>query len=178
MKYDHNEIKKIAENFLNNGIKDEIPNGLGFSICFPLSILLSILKIDHKIAIGYATINKMSTSHFWIKFEMDDFILDPTIRQFDPSNDPIYVGKILDHKTTREYIELNVSWDQEFPVIYKIWSAPLYQKMYMIPRSKSFEDKMNATNIKIATGFIACIREYGIEDQIFNNVYSKLYKIY
>jgi hypothetical protein len=106
----------------------------------------------------------MNVSHFWIKFEADDMILDPTIRQFDTSKDLIYLGKINDDEITKQYVELNNIGEQEFHEIYEKWSAPLYEKEDRILRSKKFEDKMNLTNIKIASSFIAGIREYGLED--------------
>jgi hypothetical protein len=175
MNYTNDEIKKIATNFVHTAIKNEIPNGYGFSICFPLSILFSILKINHKIAIGYATMNKMSTSHFWIKLEMDDLILDPTIRQFDTSKDIIYLGKIMDDEITKQYVESNNIGEEEFYEIYESWSAPLYEKEDRILRSKIFEDRMNLINIQIAMSFIECIKEYGLEVQILNNELLKLY---
>ena len=175
MNFNNDEIKKIATTFVHSSIKDEIPNGYCFSICFPLSILLSILKIKNKVAVGNAFINKMNVSHFWIKFEADDMILDPTIRQFDTSKDLIYLGKISEDEITKQYVELNNIGEQEFHEIYENWSAPLYEKEDRILRSKNFEDKMNLTNIKIASSFIAGIREYGLEDQILHNEFAKLY---
>jgi len=54
MEYNHNLIKEITEDFVFQTYKNEIPDGYCFSLCFPLSVLFSLMGIEHELKFGKA----------------------------------------------------------------------------------------------------------------------------
>ena len=76
-------IKEIAEDFVFQTYNNEIPDGYCFSLCYPLSILFSLMEIEHEITIGKSRKNNIEVSHFWITFDNNGIILDPAIKQFN-----------------------------------------------------------------------------------------------
>jgi len=94
MEYNHNLIKEITEDFVFQTYKNEIPDGYCFSLCFPLSVLFSLMGIEHELTFGKAKKNNIEVSHFWITFDINGFIVDPTIKQFNENESSVYVGDI------------------------------------------------------------------------------------
>ena len=87
-------IKEIAEDFVFKTYNNEIPDGYCFSLCYPLSILFSLMEIEHEITIGKSRKNNIEVSHFWITFDNNGIILDPAIKQFNQNESSVYLGDI------------------------------------------------------------------------------------
>lgn len=94
MELNYDIIKEIAEDFVFQTFGNENPDGLCFSLCFPLSVLFTLMDIDHEIAFGKAQKVHAEISHFWIILDKNGTILDPTIRQFNSNEVKVYLGKI------------------------------------------------------------------------------------
>lgn len=137
-------IRKKVALFTEPTIGDECPKHLCFSTCFPLMLFLKINDVNCSLTGGSC----MGIRHFWVTLnEYDNVIIDPTIKQFKPLADPIYIGSL-----TSEYKSDTVSFNETFYWAFKFWAEPLLDR----PRSheekpKGVEERTNFYNVKFAT---------------------------
>jgi hypothetical protein len=95
-----NKIKELVNEFTSQTFGTEIPEGLCFSTCFPISILLYIKQIKNTISCSEVPKNNSTLTHVWLTLDNEDTILDPTIRQFDPNMESTYIGKLSENEIT------------------------------------------------------------------------------
>lgn len=116
-------LKKDIQKITSKSVGTESQRGLCFSTTFALSIYLESKKISNVIVGG-----KMNGfNHFWLKLrDYDDLIIDATIKQFDDSQNDIYIGKLSDNIITRQYEIRNYSRKDWFN-IYALWCNPEYE---------------------------------------------------
>jgi hypothetical protein len=161
-----NTIKDMVTEYTSQTFGTEIPDGLCFSTCFPISIFLDIKQIKNSICCGDAPKNNGTVTHCWLTLFNEDTILDPTIRQFDPSMESTYIGKLTESEVTKKYVPVKTSFQEWFVTSYNIWTEPLIDKRpRTIERAPGFEDKMNLLNIKTATILYAHIEKMSSKDQ-------------
>ena len=85
--------------------------------------------------------------HFWLTVNgYENIIIDPTIRQFKPQVEPIYIGSL-----TSEYTADTTSFIETFSWAFKFWAEPILDR----PRShqekpKWVEERTNFYNVKFA----------------------------
>jgi len=93
-------------------------NSMCFTICYPLSLFLKGRNINCSLKAGlYNSAHNNHVHHFWLACdEINQVIIDPTIRQFHKNESRIYFGPI-----TIKYNE--VSFD--FISTYKEWKATM-----------------------------------------------------
>ena len=77
------------------------------------------MEIEHEITIGKSRKNNIEVSHFWITFNNNGIILDPTIKQFNQNESSVYLGNIQKNETTNRYIKIENNGDESFPNIYE-----------------------------------------------------------
>ena len=151
-------IKKIVSEFTSQTFGAENPEGLSFSTCFPISILLDLNQIENSISCGNAPRNNSIVNHFWLTIDHEGTILDPTIQQFDPTMESIYVEKINENEVTRKYVPIASTYQDWFMSAYNICAEPLINKQpRTFRKDPAFERKMNLINIKTATVLYAYI---------------------
>lgn len=175
MKINDSIINSITREFLFRTVGEEIPEGYCFSICYPLSILFTLLDIPNQIEFGSVNHKGISVSHFWIKFDNNGTILDPTIRQFVHYSDPFYFGDINESPVKINNKIIERTWEEEFPEIYQSWSEIYYGKAPTIPRTSEFILKMKELNRKAALTLLHFIDKYQLSKELEKFEYGKLY---
>lgn len=136
-------IRKTVALFTEPTIGDECPKNLCFSICFPLMLFLKINDINCSLTGGEYN----GIRHFWLTVnDYDNIIIDPTIKQFKPLADPIYIGS-----PTSEYTPDTTSFNETFYWAFKFWAEPILNR----PRThqekpKWVEERTNFYNVKFA----------------------------
>lgn len=146
------KIKQLVEDFTSKTFGAEIPTGLCFSTCFPLSILLDIHQIKNRICCGDYPLNAGLVTHVWLEIDDEGTILDPTIRQFDATMEATYIGKLSDNTVTSKYLSDKRTFQQWFKSSYDVWTEPLIDKRPRIyERPVGFEERMNLFNVKSAS---------------------------
>jgi len=103
MPANYNVIKEIAEDFVSQTYKNDIPDGYCFSLCYPLSVLFTLMDIEHEITFGKAKQKHIELSHFWISLDGNGTILDTTIKQFNQNESTVFLGDIRENETTQKY---------------------------------------------------------------------------
>ena len=141
------EIKENLEaavsRFTVPTIGEECPTNLCFCACFPLLLFLKINNIDCSLTGG----DYKGIRHFWLTLDgFDDVIIDPTIRQFIPQVENVYIGP-----RTSEYNPDTTSFNETFSWAFKFWAEPILDR----PRShkekpKWVEERTNFYNVKFA----------------------------
>ncbi len=168
-------IKEIAEDFVFQTYDNEIPDGYCFSLCYPLSILFSLMEIEHEITIGKSRKNNIEVSHFWITFNNNGIILDPTIKQFNQNESSVYLGDIQKNETTNRYIKIENIGDESFPNIYELWANLLYQHKHRIPLPIDLEKKLITLNVAASQVLFYYINKYGLKETLLKSKYGLSY---
>ena len=109
------KIETLTNKFIDNTLANESPFKMCFNICFPLHLHLKNNCIENSIRAGKCE----SIQHFWLHLEdIDQTIIDPTIRQFSfGENKPsIYIGK-----KTKDYNEDTIPITDWFDKTYDGW---------------------------------------------------------
>lgn len=173
MKYD--SFKGISEDFVQQTYGNEIPDGYGFSLCYPLSVLFSLMDIGHEFTFGKAMKGHVQLSHFWITLDKNGTILDPTIRQFNPAETMVYLGDILANETTKRYEKIDYTGSDVFSNTYASWAAPLLQ----IPNRRQLpfelEQRLISFNVAAAHVLISNVIKFGLEKKILTSQYGLYY---
>lgn len=175
MEHNYDLIKEIAQDFVFQTYKNEIPEGYCFSLCYPLSVLFTLLDIEHEITFGKSQKNNIEISHFWITFGTDEFILDPTIKQFNQNESAVYLGSIQKNVSTNKYIKIENTGDEEFKQIYQLWAEPLFQHNHRRPLPIDFENKLIAFNIAASQVLFSYITKYSLKAKLINSSYGLSY---
>jgi hypothetical protein len=168
-------IKEIAEDFVFQTYNNEIPDGYSFSLCYPLSILFSLMEIEHEISIGKSRKNNIEVSHFWITFDNNGIILDPTIKQFNQNESSVYLGDIQKNETTNRYIKIENKGDEIFPNIYELWANLLYQHKHRIPLPIELEKKLITLNVAASQVLFYYINKLGLKEMLLKSKYGLSY---
>lgn len=160
-------LRKIVALFTEPTIGEECPKHLCFCTCFPLMLFLKINEINCSLTGGHYN----GIRHFWLTvIEYENVIIYPTIRQFKPLVNSIYIGPL-----TNEYTPDNASFNETFFWAYKFWAEPLLDR----PRThqekpKWFEERTNFYNVKFAM-----ILNHEISEKKLNNFAdNRLCKLY
>ena len=136
-------LKATVARFTEPTIGEECPKNLCFCACFPLQLFLKINNIHCSLTGG----DYNGIRHFWLTVDgYDNVIIDPTIRQFKPQAEPIYIGSM-----TSEYTPDTTSFNETFSWAFKFWAEPILDR----PRShqekpKLVEERTNFYNVKFA----------------------------
>lgn len=171
-----NTLKDMINEFTSQTFGTEIPNGLCFSTCFPISILLDIKQIENSISCGDAPKNNTTVTHVWLTLDNEGTILDPTIRQFDPNMESTYIGKLTENELTKKYVPEKRTFNEWFYYSYGVWAEPLVDKQpRTFQRPSGFEDKMNLLNLKTATILYGHIEKMLSKDQFIQTKKCNLY---
>ena len=96
------------------------------------------------------TKNNIEISHFWITLDNNGTILDPTIKQFNPNELPVYFGNIQENATTSKYIKNENIGDQAFAQTYELWAAPMFQDKSIRQLPPNLENKFISFNVATA----------------------------
>jgi hypothetical protein len=168
-------IKEIAEDFVFQTYNNEIPDGYCFSLCYPLSILFSLMEIEHEITIGKSRKNNIELSHFWITFDNNGIILDPTIKQFNQNESSVYLGDIQKNETTNRYIKIENKGDENFPNIYELWATLLYQHKHRISLPIDLEKKLITLNVAASQVLFYYIDKLGLKEMLLKSKYGLSY---
>ena len=86
------------------------------------------MGIEHEITFGKAQKNNIEVSHFWITFNINGIILDPTIKQFNQYESSVYMGDIQKNNTTKNFIKFENIGDEDFFKTYEMWAELLVKK--------------------------------------------------
>lgn len=168
-------IKEIAEDFVFQTYNNEIPDGYSFSLCYPLSILCSLMEIEHEITIGKSRKNNIEVSHFWITFDNNGIILDPTIKQFNQNESSVYLGNIQKNETTNRYIKIENNGDESFRNIYELWANLLYQHKHRILLPIELEKKLTTLNVAASQVLFYYINKLGLKEMLLKSKYGLSY---
>jgi hypothetical protein len=176
MQMDRDRIKEMVNEFTSQTFGAEIPEGLCFSTCFPISILLDMNQINNSISCGEAPNNNIIVNHCWLTLDDEETILDPTIRQFDSNIESTYIGKLIANEVTKKYVPVKTSYQEWFDTAYNIWAEPFIDKQpRTFQREPGYEDKMNKLNIKTATILYSYILEMASKDQFMSSFKCERY---
>lgn len=168
-------IKEIAEDFVFQTYKNEIPNGYGFSLCYPLSVLFSLLEIEHEITFGTSKKHIVEVSHFWITLNINGIILDPTIKQFNHNESSVYLGDIQKNETTKRYKIIEISRDEAFPKIYDKWAELIFQDNKRRSLPVALENKLITLNVAASQVLFFYMDKYGLKEKLLKSNYGLLY---
>ena len=162
-------LRATVARFTVPTIGEECPKNLCFCTCFPLMLFLKINDINCSLTGG----DFNGTRHFWITInEYENVIIDPTIQQFKPLVDSIYIGPL-----TKEYTQDNAPFKETFLWAFKFWVEPILDR----PRSHQekprwVEERTNFFNVKFAMILNQEISQKKSETVIFHQ--NRLCKLY
>ena len=162
-------LRATVARFTVPTIGEECPKNLCFCTCFPIMLFLKINDINCSLTGG----DFNGTRHFWITInEYENVIIDPTIQQFKPLVDSIYIGPL-----TKEYTQDNAPFKETFLWAFKFWVEPILDR----PRSHQekprwVEERTNFFNVKFAMILNQEISQKKSETVIFHH--NRLCKLY
>ncbi len=162
-------LRATVARFTVPTIGEECPKNLCFCTCFPLMLFLKINDVNCSLTGG----DFNGTRHFWITInEYENVIIDPTIQQFKPLVDSIYIGPL-----TKEYTQDNAPFMETFLWAFKFWVEPILDR----PRSHQekprwVEERTNFFNVKFAMILNQEISQKKSETVIFHH--NRLCKLY
>ena len=136
-------LKATVARFTEPTIGEECPKNLCFCACFPLQLFLKINNIHCSLTGG----DYNGIRHFWLTVNgYDNVIIDPTIRQFKPQAEPIYIGSM-----TSEYSPDTTSFNETFSWAFKFWAEPILDRLRSHQeKPKWVEERTNFYNLKFA----------------------------
>lgn len=175
MENNYKLIKNIAKEFVVQTYNNEIPDGYCFSLCYPLSVLFSLMVIENEITFGKAKKNNIQVSHFWITFDNNGFILDPTIKQFNENESSVYMGDIQKNATTKKYIKIENIGREEFLKTYESWADLLFQQNHRRRLPIELENKIIKLNIAASQILFFYIDKYGLKEKLLKSNFGLLY---
>lgn len=168
-------IKEIAEDFVFQTYKNEIPDGYCFSLSYPLSVLFSLLGIEHEITFGTAKKYNIEISHFWITFNVNGIILDPTIKQFNHNESSVYLGDIQKNDTTKKYKILELNRVEDFSNTYEKWAELLFLKNNRRSLPVDLEKKLITINVAASQVLFFYLDKYGLKENLLKSTYGLSY---
>lgn len=131
-------IKGLIENITKHYDNFENPSGHCFSLSYALSIYFKIKGINCTVSGG--KYDNTNIDHFWLSLnEYHDVIIDATIKQFEPSEDSIYIDTKSRNATTKKY-DTKIYSINDWLHIYAIWREPIFDEFYLIPRTQEFKE--------------------------------------
>jgi hypothetical protein len=175
MPANYNVIKEIAGDFVSQTYKNDIPNGYCFSLCYPLSVLFTLMDIQHEITFGKALQKQIELSHFWITLDGNRTILDATIKQFNPNESPVFLGDIRENETTKKYKIIERTDHDTFAQTHDSWAEPLFHQEHRRPFPPDLEIKLISFNLTAANVLISYIRTFGLKDKLLSSAYGLQY---
>ena len=175
MEHPYNLLKEISEDFVSQTYQGQIPDGYCFSLCYPLSVLFTLMEIKHELTFGKSIKNNMEVSHFWITLDHNETILDPTIKEFNPNELPVYLGHIQENETTCKYIKIEDIGDQVFSQTYELWAEPLLQNKPLMHLPEALENKLISFNVAAAYVLMSYIHKLGLNQKLLNSGYAVSY---
>jgi hypothetical protein len=175
MEHNYDLIREITEGFVFKTYDNEIPDGYCFSLCYPLSVLFSLMGIEHEITFGKSQKNNIEVSHFWITLDTNGIILDPTIKQFNQNESSVYIGDIQKNETTKKFIKIENIGVEEFHQTYESWAELLLQLNHRRPLPIQLENKLIALNVAASQVLFFYINKYCLEHKLFNSKYGLSY---
>jgi hypothetical protein len=136
-------LKATVARFTEPTIGVECPKNLCFCACFPLLLFLKINDIHCSLIGG----DYNGIRHFWLTVNgYENIIIDPTIRQFKPQVEPIYVGTM-----TSEYTPDTTSFNETFSWAFKFWAEPILDRTRSHQEKPIWiEERTNFYNVKFA----------------------------
>ena len=117
----------------------------------------------------------MEVSHFWITLDHNETILDPTIKEFNPNELPVYFGHIQENETTCKYIKIEDIGDQVFSQTYELWAEPLLQNKPLMHLPEALENKLISFNVAAAYVLMSYIHKLGLNQKLLNSGYAVSY---
>jgi len=168
-------IKEIAEDFVFQTYKNEIPDGYCFSLCYPLSVLFSLLGIEHEITFGTAKKHNVEVSHFWITLNVNGIILDPTIKQFNHNESCVYLGDIQKNETTKRYKIIDITQDEAFPKTYDKWAELLFQDNKRRSLPVALEKNLITINVAASQVLFFYLDKYGLKEILLKSTFGLSY---
>ncbi len=162
-------LKATVARFTEPTIGEECPKNLCFCACFPLLLFLKINDMHCSLTGG----DYNGIRHFWLTVNgYENIIIDPTIRQFKPQVEPIYIGSM-----TSEYTPDTTSFNETFSWAFKFWAEPILDR----PRShrvkpKWVEERTNFYNVKFAMILNQEISQK--KSETITMFHNRLYKLY
>jgi len=168
MEHQYKLLKEISEDFVSQTYQNQIPDGYCFSLCYSLSVLFSLMEIKHELTFGKSIKNNIEISHFWITLDNNVTILDPTIKQFNPNELPVYLGQIQENETTSKYIKNKNIGDQAFAQTYELWAAPMFQDKAIRQLPPNLENKFISFNVATAYVLMSYIHKLDLKNKLLN----------
>lgn len=175
MKLEHLRVKKLAEDFISESIKNEDPSGLCFATSYPLKIYLLTKNVRSKLIAGKVPKSipedvNFKFDHFWLQIDKDGTMLDPTIKQFSGDDKmPIYLGKLDENVITKSYIVSEIPTKDWFQNVYDAWRTPFIDSTYPC---NDFTKRSIAYQIKLATILHSEMNRLPNPDENINRYYQ------
>lgn len=165
-------IKEIAEDFVLQTYKYEIPDGYGFSLCYPLSVIFSLLGIEYELTFGTSKKQNVEVSHFWITLTVNGTILDPTIKQFNHNESSVYLGDIQKNETTKGYKIIEITREEKFSKTYDKWAELLFQDNKRRLLSVDLEKKLITINVAASQVLFFYLVKYDLKENLLKSNYG------
>ena len=111
--YNEQQLESLTNKFVADVLGKENPEGVCFTICYPLCLLLKTKHIETVIVSGYLN----DTPHYVLKTTgVDELIIDPTIKQFGNEYPYVYSGRAEEYKNFHPI---------DFNMVFDAWIDPL-----------------------------------------------------
>lgn len=175
MEHNYSIIKEIAEDFVFETYNNENPNGFCFSLCYPMSVLFNLMEIEHEISYGKSPKKEIEISHFWLTFDDNGTILDPTIQQFNSNEAKVFLGNRLDNEITKRYLINKEDVNDQFTQTYHSWAELLFQHENRRPLSLDLEKRLISFNVATAQVLLKHLTNYGLIEKLKTSYYALSY---
>ena len=123
--YSKTNRENLIRNFVAKTLDDEVPDNKCFTVCYILSVYLSIYNIPHLIKSGNVMTATKNIGHYIITFKNNEGEIDPTAQQIDTTNPQVLIQEKLYIDST--FIEI------EFDKTYEDWEYLLLHDGFKKP---------------------------------------------
>ena len=112
--YSNIDHEKHIRNFVAEILENETPDKKCFTVCYILSVYLSIYNISHVIKSGNVKTSTDEIGHYIVTLKHNKIDIDPTAQQIDMTNPPVLIQEGLyndDNFTEIEFEKAYEEWE-------------------------------------------------------------------
>jgi len=176
-------IERLVKNFTANLLGNRNPKEMCFNVCYPLSIHLSNHRIRNSIESGW--FKSRSNPHYWLALgDIENTIIDPTIRQFDESLPSVFIGSKTDSYEDHPKVFFNDiydAWQEPFlnfgcvqhPALGSIIKSDIKAQLNLHIRAATILNNEIAIRNKMKTR-----EELALEEKYFEVIYKAVLKYF
>lgn len=142
--YSNIDYEKHIQSFVAEIHENETPDKKCFTVCYVLSVYLSIYNISHVIKSGNVKTSTNEIGHYIVTLKHNEVDIDPTAQQIEKNNPPVLIQKGLYNDANFTPIEFGKAYeDWEYRLVNDGLKKPLPTEVLqnVAPEISEIEDQ-------------------------------------